>query len=95
MSDVFSGLAQDNGPVTVTLGSEPGCSSLEVTSALNSDLESDADITSQEFLGSLRELCQTARLDRLALTAFPAEPAEEGVRDDMGSTIGDDDVATV
>eukprot|EP00959_Pyramimonas_sp_CCMP1952_P303579 6352946-Pyramimonas_sp.AAC.1 len=31
-------------PVTVALGSEPGCSSLEVASALSSYFESDADV---------------------------------------------------
>eukprot|EP00959_Pyramimonas_sp_CCMP1952_P044520 930210-Pyramimonas_sp.AAC.1 len=32
-------MAQENGPVIVALGYEPGCSSLEVTRALNSCLE--------------------------------------------------------
>eukprot|EP00959_Pyramimonas_sp_CCMP1952_P250366 5233039-Pyramimonas_sp.AAC.1 len=35
------------------------------------------------------------RLDRLALSAFPAEAAEEGARDDVDAIVGDDDVATV
>eukprot|EP00959_Pyramimonas_sp_CCMP1952_P104754 2189600-Pyramimonas_sp.AAC.1 len=54
--DCFFGLVQDNGPVAVALGNEPGYSSLEVTGALNSYLESDADVASQKFLDSLREL---------------------------------------
>eukprot|EP00959_Pyramimonas_sp_CCMP1952_P256091 5348944-Pyramimonas_sp.AAC.1 len=54
-SGCFSGLARDNGPVTVALGYEPGCSSLEVTGALNSYLESDADIASQKSFVSFRE----------------------------------------
>eukprot|EP00959_Pyramimonas_sp_CCMP1952_P271639 5679039-Pyramimonas_sp.AAC.1 len=58
ISDCFSGLAKDNGPVTVAHGYEPGCSSLEVASALNSCLESDADIASQISLDVLRELGQ-------------------------------------
>eukprot|EP00959_Pyramimonas_sp_CCMP1952_P023555 495316-Pyramimonas_sp.AAC.1 len=46
IGDCFSGSAQDNGPVTVALGHEPACSSLEVTGALNSHLESGADVAS-------------------------------------------------
>eukprot|EP00959_Pyramimonas_sp_CCMP1952_P139379 2917016-Pyramimonas_sp.AAC.1 len=87
MSDCISGLDQDSGPVTVALGDEPGCSSLEVTSALNSYLESDADVASPKFLEFLRELGRPVRLNKLALAACPAEAAEERVRGDMGAII--------
>eukprot|EP00959_Pyramimonas_sp_CCMP1952_P307954 6445349-Pyramimonas_sp.AAC.1 len=63
--------------------------------ALNSYLESDADITSQKVLNFLRELGQKVGLDRLPLAAFPAEAAEERVRDDVDAIVGDDDVAAV
>eukprot|EP00959_Pyramimonas_sp_CCMP1952_P307479 6435914-Pyramimonas_sp.AAC.1 len=76
-----------SGPVTVALGYEPGCSNLADAGPLNSHLESDAGIASQEFPGFLRELCQTARLDRLVRAACPAEAAEERVRGDMGAII--------
>eukprot|EP00959_Pyramimonas_sp_CCMP1952_P044757 934879-Pyramimonas_sp.AAC.1 len=62
INDCFSGLAQDHGPVTAALGYEPGCPGLEVTSALNSHLESDADIASHKLLGFLGELGQKVRL---------------------------------
>eukprot|EP00959_Pyramimonas_sp_CCMP1952_P088769 1857408-Pyramimonas_sp.AAC.1 len=65
------------------LGYEPGCSSLEVTGALKAFLESDADVASQKFRDFLRELGPKVRPERLALAAFPAEAAEERVRDDM------------
>eukprot|EP00959_Pyramimonas_sp_CCMP1952_P111832 2339130-Pyramimonas_sp.AAC.1 len=54
ISDCFSGLTQNHGLVTVALGCEPGCSSLEVASALNSYFEPDADITSHNVFDFFR-----------------------------------------
>eukprot|EP00959_Pyramimonas_sp_CCMP1952_P164230 3433560-Pyramimonas_sp.AAC.1 len=74
ISACFSAWAQGNGPVTVTLGHGPGCSSFEVISALNSHLESDADITSQKCLEPLREPGQKFDWIYLHLQLSPLKP---------------------